>query len=48
MIGQKSNPNAPDGPLNYTCDGTLNVLTSSQIANLKLNFWICFQLACQI
>ena len=35
---QKSNPNAPDGPLNYTCDGTLNVLSSSQTPNFKVKF----------
>jgi len=35
---QKSNPNAPDGPLNYTCDGTLNVLSSSNTPNFKVKF----------
>ena len=35
---QKSNPNAPAGPLNMTCDGTLNVLSSSQTANFKVKF----------
>ena len=35
---QSSNPNAPTGELNYTCDGTLNVLTSSNVANFKVKF----------
>ena len=35
---QRSNPNAPDGPLNYTCDGTLNVLSSSNTPNFKVKF----------
>ena len=35
---QSSNPNAPRGELNYTCDGTLNVLTSSNVANFKVKF----------
>jgi hypothetical protein len=35
---QSSNPNAPRGELNYTCDGTLNVLSSSSVANFKVKF----------
>ena len=35
---QRSNPNAPSGPLNYTSDGTMNVLTSSNIPNFKVKF----------
>ena len=35
---QKSNPNAPDGVLNYTSDGTLNVLSSSNTPNFKVKF----------
>jgi len=35
---EKSNPNAPAGPLNFTSDGTLNVLTSSQTPNFKVKF----------
>ena len=35
---QKSNPNAPSGPLNMTCDGTLNVLSSSNVPNFKVKF----------
>ena len=35
---QRSNPNAPSGPLNYTSDGTMNVLTSSNVANFKVKF----------
>ena len=35
---QRSNPNAPEGPLNYTCDGTLNVLSSSNTPNFKVKF----------
>ena len=35
---EKQNPNAPASTLNYTCDGTLNVLTSSQVANFKVKF----------
>ncbi len=35
---QKSNPNAKSGPLNMTCDGTLNVLSSSNVPNFKVKF----------
>ena len=35
---QRSNPNAPSGPLNYTSDGTMNVLTSSNTPNFKVKF----------
>ena len=35
---QKSNPNAPMGPLNYTSDGTLNVLSSANTPNFKVKF----------
>tara|TARA_Y100000590_G_scaffold18799_1_gene22350 strand:- start:86 stop:637 length:552 start_codon:yes stop_codon:yes gene_type:complete len=42
---QRSNPNAPSGPLNYTCDGTLNVLTSSQTANFKVKFLDMFPIS---
>ena len=35
---QSSNPNAPAGELNYTCDGTLNVLSSSNTPNFKVKF----------
>jgi len=35
---QKNNPNAPDGPLNYTSDGTLSVLSSSNTPNFKVKF----------
>ena len=35
---QKSNPNAPMGPLNYTSDGTLNVLSSANTPNFKIKF----------
>ena len=35
---QSSNPNAPRGELNYTCDGTLNVLSSSNTPNFKVKF----------
>ena len=35
---QSSNPNAPRGELNYTCDGTLNVLSSSNTPNFKIKF----------
>ena len=35
---QKSNPNAPSGPLNFTSDGTLNVLSSSNVPNFKVKF----------
>ena len=42
---QRSNPNAPDGPLNYTCDGTLNVLSSSNTPNFKVKFLDMFQVS---
>ena len=35
---QRSNPNAPSGPLNYTSDGTMNVLSSSNTPNFKVKF----------
>ena len=35
---QSSNPNAPRGELNYTSDGTLNVLSSSNTPNFKVKF----------
>ena len=35
---QSSNPNTPRGELNYTCDGTLNVLSSSNTPNFKVKF----------
>jgi len=35
---QSSNPNAPSSTLNYTSDGTLNVLSSSSVANFKVKF----------
>ena len=35
---QRSNPNAPSGPLNYTSDGTMNVLSSSNVPNFKVKF----------
>ena len=35
---QSSNPNAPSSTLNYTSDGTLNVLSSSNTPNFKVKF----------
>ena len=35
---QSSNPNAPSSTLNYTSDGTLNVLSSSSTPNFKVKF----------
>ena len=35
---QRSNPNAPTSELNYTCDGTLNILTSANTPNFKVKF----------
>ena len=35
---QSNNPNAPSSTLNYTSDGTLNVLSSSSVANFKVKF----------
>ena len=35
---QSSNPNTPRGESNYTCAGTLNVLSSSNPPNFKIKF----------
>ena len=35
---QSSNPNTLRGEFNYTCDGTLNVLSSSNTPNFKVKF----------
>ena len=35
---QRNNPNAPTSELNYTCDGTMNVLTSANTPNFKVKF----------
>ena len=35
---QSNNPNAPSSTLNYTSDGTLNVLSSSSTPNFKVKF----------
>ena len=42
---QKSNPNAPSGPLNFTSDGTLNVLSSSNTPNFKVKFLDMFPIS---
>ncbi len=42
---QKSNPNAPSGPLNFASDGTLNVLSSSNTPNFKVKFLDMFPIS---
>jgi hypothetical protein len=42
---QRSNPNAPTSELNYTSDGTLNVLTSSNVPNFKVKFLDMFPIS---